>query len=236
MSRNFAKRRLDLARVMPEKFLAEFRTKDASTRRFLLNALTLFATVSPEQQHQAINDLIQSELVVLADKSQKFLERRVREILSRFHIAKTLSERETQEYYYRYYMLTGVIPEKLTPDCLNLLLRFVVGTETIKMLFRMSFMEQQRFFELQGKYSTQAMLFYRYIKPIRAKLFREEVLKRDASGNHYYRHLTLEDEEILDYVFDIFELDRVLYLGDFAERLVFEPDYIFSVAEEGVTS
>lgn len=236
MSRNFEKRRLDAARVMPDAFLAEFCNKDAGTRRFLLNALTLFATVSAEQQHQAINDLIQTEISILADRSQTFLKRRVQENLKRFQIEKELNEDEIREYYYRYYMITGLIPERLTPDYLNVLLRFIIGVEIIKMMFSMSCMAQQRFFELQGKYSTQAMLFYRYIKPIRAKLFHEKVLNRDTSGNYYYLSPKLEAYEVMDFIFDIFNLEQILYLGDYADKLSFESDYIYHGPDDSASS
>lgn len=101
MSRNFANRRLDLARIMPESFLEEFGQKDAGTRRFLLNALTLFAAISPEQQHQAINDLIQFEIIILSDRSREFLRRRVQGLLKRFYLQKNLGENDIREYYYR---------------------------------------------------------------------------------------------------------------------------------------
>jgi hypothetical protein len=232
MSRNFANRRLDLARIMPDSFLEEFGQKDAGTRRFLLNALTLFAAISPEQQHQAINDLIQFEIIILSDRSREFLRRRVQGLLKRFYLQKNLGENDIREYYYRYYILTGTIPERLTPDYLNFLMKFIVGIELIIMIFCMSFMEQQRFFELQGKYSTQALLFYHYIRPIRDKLVRERVVTRDPSGNHYYRRPTLDHSEVMDFVFDVFDLDRIVALGEYAEKLAFERDYIHSGPDE----
>ncbi|GAB4352980.1 MAG: hypothetical protein Fur0042_21620 [Cyanophyceae cyanobacterium] len=228
MSRDFAKRRLEVAQVVPEAFLAEFCQRDAGTRRFLLNALTLFAAISPEQQHQAINDLIQSEIFLLAEKSLQFLQRRVKDVLYPFHIAKELEDDDIREYYYRYYMQTGQIPERLTPEYLNVMLKFIVGVELLKTLFRMSFMEQQRFFEIQGKYSTQALLFYRYIKPIRRKLARERVTSRDPSGTHYYQHPKLDEAELMDYIFDIFDLETIVHLGEFSEKLSFESDYIYA--------
>lgn len=235
MSRNFANRRLDIARIMPESFLEEFGQKDASTRRFLLNALTLFAAISAEQQHQAINDLIQFEIVILSDRSREFLRRRVQSILHRFHLEKDLTEHDIREYYYRYYILTGTIPERLTPDYLNFLMKFIVGIELIIMIFCMSFMEQQRFFELQGKYSTQALLFYHYIRPIRDKLVRERIVTRDSSGNHYYRRPLLDGSEVMDFVFEVFDLDRIAALGEYAEKLAFERDYIHSRPEDSET-
>lgn len=232
MSRNFANHRLDAAQVMPDSFLKEFGEKDASTRRFLLNVLTLFAAISPEQQHQAINDLIQFEIVILSERSRDFLRRRVQSILDRFHLTKDLSENDIREYYYRYYILTGTIPERLTPDYLNFLMKFIVGVELILMMFSMSFMEQQRLFELQGKYSTQALLFYRYIRPIREKLAREKIVTRDPSGHHYYRRPKLDHSEMMDFVFEVFDLDRIAYLGEYAEKLSFEKDYIQGQPEE----
>ncbi|MEM9245119.1 MAG: hypothetical protein AAGA67_05190 [Cyanobacteria bacterium P01_F01_bin.153] len=228
MSRKFGERRLDGARVLPQPFLDEFETRDASTRRFVLNALTLFATISPEQQHQALNDLIQQEIAILSERSRKFLHRRVKNILEPFHIEKAIEDADVREYYYRYYMLTGIIPERPTPDYLNMLLTFIVGVELIQMIFRMSFMEQQRFFELQGKYSTQAMLFYRYIKPTRAKLADEKRLNRDPAGNHYYRRPKLTTAEALDFIFETFDLEAITYLGNFSEKLVFEFNYIYA--------
>ncbi len=228
MSRKFGERRLDGAKVLPTHFLDEFETRDASTRRFVLNALTLFATISPEQQHQALNDLIQREISILSERSRKFLHRRVKDILKPFHIDKEIKDADVREYYYRYYMLTGIIPERPTPDYLNMLLTFIVGVEIIQMIFRMSFMEQQRFFELQGKYSTQAMLFYRYIKPTRAKLATEKRLNRDPAGNHYYRRPKLSTAEALDFIFEIFDLEAITYIGNFSEKLAFEFDYIYA--------
>ena len=231
MSREFAKRRLEVAQVIPASFVTEFCQRDSGTRRFLLNALTLFAAISPEQQHQAINDLIQSEIFLLAEKSIQFLRRRVKEVLAPFKIAKEMGDEDIREYYYRYYMQTGRIPERLTPEYLNLMLKFIVGVEILRTTFQMSFMEQQRFFEIQGKYSTQALLFYRYIKPIRNKLMRERVTSRDPSGMHYYQHPNLDHEDLIGYIFDVFDLETIIQLGEFSENLAFEPDYIYSAQE-----
>ncbi|WP_242031821.1 hypothetical protein [Microcoleus sp. FACHB-672] len=231
MNKDFSNRRLDRFGVIPYSFLEEFRSKDASTRRYLLNSMTLFASISPEQQHQILNDLIQSELMNLAEQSKKYLHQNVKVVLKRMFIEKPLSEKEIAEYYYKYYTITGVIPEEVTNEYLNILVNFILGIEMSKLLFLMSFVEQQRFFELQENYSAQVVLFYRYIKPIRSKLIKEKIVNRDIIGNYYYNRPWVNEHELLDYIFDLFDLDKIIYLGNCAKVFTFEKEYIYKAPD-----
>lgn len=228
MTQQFKHKRFDKGRVIPESFLTEFRTKDPSTRRYLLNSMTLFACISPEQQHQALNDLIQSELISLAEKSKNYLYDRVMSVLKKFGIEQLLSDRELAECYYQYYLLTGLIPENLTAEYLNNIINFILGVEAIKLIFSMSFIEQQRFFEIQGRYATQVMLFYRYIKPIRDKLLHEQILTRDIAGSYYYTQASLTEDKLLDCIFETFKLETILNLGELTKDLAFDKEYIYN--------
>lgn len=228
MKKDFAKKRLDRFGVMPDAFLEEFNTKDASVRRYLLNSFTLFASISPEQQHQIVNDLIQAEVLNLAKKSQSYIQNKIVEFLSPFGIAKSIQPSEIADYYYRYYLMTGVIPEDVTADYLSNLIDFILGIEIAKMILSMSFIQQQRLFEIQANYSTQVILFYRYIKPIRRKFLTDKIIKRDKRGDHYYARPPLAESEKLDYVFELFNMDKLLYLGSSAKNFTFDKEYIFS--------
>ncbi|MCT7977963.1 hypothetical protein [Laspinema olomoucense] len=227
MTQEFRHKRFDKGHVIPHSFLEEFRTKAPSTRRYLLNSLTLFACISPEQQHQALNDLIQSELVSLAEKTQNYLHDRIHTVLQHFGIDEAGESKRIAEYYYRYYLLTGAIPENLTTEYLTHLLNFIIGIEVIKIIFRMSFIEQQRFFEIQGRYAIQVMIFYRYIKPIRDKLIQEKLISRDVSGSYYYTKANLSEDKILDYIFEVFKLEKIETLGELAKDLQFDREYIY---------
>ncbi|MBO0351709.1 hypothetical protein J0895_22035 [Phormidium pseudopriestleyi FRX01] len=227
MTQEFRYKRFDKGHIIPESFLEEFRTKAPSTRRYLLNSLTLFACISPEQQHQALNDLIQSELVSLAKKTQNYLHDRIHTVLKHFGIDETGESKKLVEYYYRYYLLTGTIPENLTTEYLNHLLNFIIGIEVLKIIFMMSFIEQQRFFEIQGRYAIQVMIFYRYIKPIRDKLMLEKLLYRDVTGSFYYTKVSLSEDKILDYIFEVFQLEKIESLGELAKDLQFDREYIY---------
>ncbi len=231
MAKDFSKKRSDRFGISPQSFLEDFRGKDPSTRRYLLNTMTLFASISPEQQHQILNDLIQSELFILAEKTEKYMYDNIKIILSKFGIDKKLNKKDIAEYYYRYYLITGAIPEKLTAEFLKILVNFVLGIEIAKMIFLMSFVEQQRFFEIQGNYSTQVILFYRYIRPIRAKLIKEKVINRDLIGHYYYNRPWVGEHEVLDYIFDLFSLEKVVFLGSCAQNFTFENDYIYKAPE-----
>ncbi len=228
MKKDFATKRLDRFGVMPDAFLEEFNTKDASVRRYLLNSFTLFASISPEQQHQIVNDLIQAEVLNLAKKSQTYIQNKIIEFLSPFGIAKSIQPSEVADYYYRYYLMTGVIPEDVTADYLSNLIDFILGVEIAKMILSMSFIQQQRLFEIQANYSTQVILFYRYIKPIRRKFISDKIIKRDKRGDHYYSSPPLTESEKLDYVFELFNMDKLLYLGSSAKNFTFDREYIYS--------
>ncbi|MBK4729966.1 hypothetical protein JJD41_08830 [Oxynema sp. CENA135] len=228
MSRQFFRHRLDRGGILPDSFLAEFRTKDPSTRRYLLNSMTLFACISPEQQHQALNDLIQSEVLSLAEKSKHYLYDRIISTLKKFDFDRKIEDRELAEYYYRYYLLTGLIPENLTAEYLNKLVDFILGIELARLIFFMRFVEQQRFFEMQGRYALQVILFYRYIKPIRRKMVKENAVKKDIAGHYYYTKSTLTEDKLLDYIFEVFNLDRIIHLGNLSKVLMFDRDYIYN--------
>ncbi|AFY80971.1 hypothetical protein [Oscillatoria acuminata] len=227
MTQEFRHKRFDKGHIIPESFLEEFRTKAPSTRRYLLNSLTLFACISPEQQHQALNDLIQSELVSLAEKTQTYLHDRIHAVLKYFDVDETGESKRIAEYYYRYYLLTGTVPENLTAEYLTHLLNFIIGIEVLKIIFMMSFIEQQRFFEIQGRYAIQVMIFYRYIKPIRDKLIHEKLIIRDVAGSFYYTKINLSEERILDYIFEAFKLEKIETLGELAKDLQFDREYIY---------
>jgi hypothetical protein len=227
MTQEFRQKRFDKGHIIPESFLEEFRTKAPSTRRYLLNSLTLFACISPEQQHQALNDLIQSELVSLAEKTQMYLHDRIHAVMNRFGIDQSGESKRIAEYYYRYYLLSGTVPENLTTEYLTHLLNFILGIEVIKIIFAMSFIEQQRFFEIQGRYAIQVMIFYRYIKPIRDKLMDEKLISRDVSGSYYYTKPSLSEDKVLDYIFEVFKLDTIENLGELAKDLQFDLEYIY---------
>ncbi len=233
MNQDFANQRLDRFGVIPYTFLEDFRSKDPSTRRYLLNSMTLFASISPEQQHQILNDLIQSELINLAEQSKKYLHERIAAAFNKFCISQNLGEKDLAEYYYKYYVISGVIPDGITSESLNKLGDFILGLELVKLIFLMSFVEQQRFFELQGNYSSQAVLFYRYIRPIRSKLIKEKIVNRDIIGNYYYSKPWLNESELLDYIFEVFNLETLLYLGQTAKNLTFEKEYIYKSQEPG---
>ncbi|MEB3826950.1 hypothetical protein [Phormidium sp. CCY1219] len=224
----FGSQRFDKGRIIPDSFLEEFRKKDPSTRRYLLNSMTLFACISPEQQHQALNDLIQSELISLAEKSKHYMYDRVISLLQKFNIEKELDDKAIAEYYYRYYLLTGLIPENLTADYLNELIGFIIGLEIIKLLFSMRFVEQQRFFEIQGRYAMQVLLFYRYIKPIRSKIMQDKILEKDVAGTYYYTKARLSEDKLFDSIFEVFKLDKILGIGNLAKDLNFDKDYIYN--------
>ncbi|MCS6793601.1 MAG: hypothetical protein N3E45_15190 [Oscillatoriaceae bacterium SKW80] len=228
MKKDFATSRLDKFGVMPEAFLKEFNTKDASVRRYLLNSFTLFASISPEQQHQILNDLIQAEILNLAKKSQNYIQNKIIEVLKTFGIVKSMQPSEIADYYYRYYLMTGFIPEDVTADYLSKIIDFILGVEIAKMILSMSFIQQQRLFEIQGNYSNQVILFYRYIKPIRRKLIADKVIKRDKRGEHYYAIPLLTESEKLDYVFELFNMDKILYLGSSAKNFTFDKEYIYN--------
>ncbi len=227
MTQEFRHKRFDKGHIIPESFLEEFRAKAPSTRRYLLNSLTLFACISPEQQHQALNDLIQSELLSLAQKTQTYLHDRIHLALNHFGVDEAGESKRIAEYYYRYYLLTGTVPENLTAEYLTHLLNFIVGIEVIKIIFKMSFIEQQRFFEIQGRYAVQVMIFYRYIKPARDKLIQEKLVNRDVSGSYYYTKRGLSEEKILDYIFEVFKLENIENLGELAKDLQFDREYIY---------
>jgi hypothetical protein len=232
MSQNFPKKRLDKFGVSPSSFIEEFQKKDPSTRRYLLNSLTLFASISPEQQHQILNDLIQSEIMILAGKTQKHIQANVQSILTQLGLERSLNEKEIADCYYRYYLLTGFIPEEVTSNYLKILINFILGIELARLLFSMSFVEQQRFFELQGNYSTQVVLFYRYIRPIRNKMIKENLISRDVAGNHYYTKPIFKENELMDYVFDLFNLEKILYLGSCSSKIIFDKDYVYKASLE----
>ncbi|WP_044170058.1 hypothetical protein [Kamptonema formosum] len=233
MDQDFPNQRLDRFGVIPYTFLEDFRSKDPSTRRYLLNSMTLFASISSEQQHQILNDLIQSELLNLAAQSKKYLQDRIADAFNKFCISKNLGENEIAEYCYSYYVSSGILPDNMTADSLKKLGDFILGIELLKSIFLMSFVEQQRFFELQGNYSSQAVLFYRYIKPIRSKLIKEKVVNRDIIGNYYYSRPWVKEMELVDYIFELFNLESILYLGQTAKNLTFEKEYIYKSHEPG---
>lgn len=216
-------------------------------RRYLLSLCHLMCAATPEMQADFLDDYTADGLVakMLQDRDT---QQRVIEYLQEFHIDVNISEFLLRTYIRQFYLHSAQdvrrTPDMYLESALRLVLsteertnvfNYILGFELLKMLFQMSWLQQERLYQLQ---QNQEAFLTTYIKPIqhahvingiiRPKYKKEFFFeKRD----HFVQKPAISVKKVVALVTATFSTDTVTRLGFSIIRhrksLKFDYEYIF---------
>jgi len=222
-------------------------------RRYLLSLCHLLCATSPEVQAEFLDeytaDGVISKIWLDPDTQTK-----VQNYLNTFRLDTELTETILRKYIRLFYIHSAQDvrrqPDKYLESALRLITRFeeknhvlyyILGFEIIKMMFQMSWMQQERLYRLQ---SRQDEFFNTYIKPIQhAHRVNGIINPVDekvffAKRNYFVKSPQIPEKKVIELIFLTFTTDAVSHLGFSINRnpkyLVFDYDYIFEPDQERI--
>ncbi|NEO27857.1 MAG: cobyrinic acid a,c-diamide synthase, partial [Kamptonema sp. SIO4C4] len=181
---------------------------------------------------------------------------KVKRHLESFHIHTDLSPNVLRKYIRQFYIHSAQDvrrePEKylesalrlvVSPEEKNYVLNYILGFELIKMMFKMSWLQQERFYSLQH---NQEEFFNTYIKPIQyAHRINGIIQPKDkkmffAQRNYFVQKPEISDKKVLELIMVTFTTDTVSNLGFSIVRNIrpvpFDYDYIYQPEEQRIFS
>lgn len=222
-------------------------------RRYLLSLCHLLCATAPEVQAEFLDEYT-ADGVISKIGVDPDTQRKVQTYLHRFHISTALKEAVIRKYIRLFYIHSAQDvrrkPDKYLESALRLItsfeeknyvLYYILGFEVLKMLFTMSWLEQERLYRLQ---SRQEEFFNIYIKPIQhAHRLNGIVTPVDeniffSSRSYFVQKPKISEKKLIELVFLTFTTEVVSHLGFSINRnpehLVFDYDYIFQAEQEGI--
>lgn len=226
---------------------------DWQTRRYLLSLCHLLCGSQPEAQADFLDQYTADGLIakIIQDYDTYY---KVQCHLERFHIKTQLNQTILRHYITQFYIHSAQDvrrePEKyleaalrlvLTPEEKSYVLNYILGFELLKLLFQMSWLQQERFYSLQH---NQDDFFNVYIKPIQYAHRINGLVKPNhentffAQREFYIQIPRLSGKKLDELVMVTFTTDTVSTLGFSIVRNIqsvpFDYDYIYQPAEESI--
>ncbi|MBD2540099.1 cobyrinic acid a,c-diamide synthase [Coleofasciculus sp. FACHB-SPT36] len=224
-----------------------------SQRRYVLSLCHLMCAATPEMQAEFLDDYTATGLVAkrLQDKNT---QQRVQDYLTQFHLKLDLNESVLRSYIRQFYIHSAQDvsrqPELYLESALRLVLsseernnvfNYILGFELIKMMFKMSWLQHERLYQLQ---INQEEFLNTYIKPIQhAHRINAIVVPSPKSRffdkrNYFVQKPVITEKKLIQLVIATFNTDLVTHFGFTIIRhlnsLVFDYEYIFEDEQEGV--
>ncbi len=222
-------------------------------RRYLLSICYLMSGSSPEAQARFLDEYTADGLVsrMLADSDT--LDK-VRTYLQNLQVTTPLAETVLRDYIRQFYIHSAqdvrVQPEIYLESALRLVgkseerydvFNYILGFEVLKIIFQMSWLEQERLYRVQ---KNQEEFFHSYIKPIQYthKVNGIIVPKNEkmffARRDYYIQKPELTPRKTLELIMATFTTKVVINLGFSLIRntrfLVFDYDYIYNAEPEEI--
>jgi hypothetical protein len=217
-------------------------------RRYLLSLCHLMCASSPEIQAEFLDDYTASGLVAkrLEDKDTRD---RVQFYLQQFHINVELNEIVVRKYIKQFYIHSAQDvqrkPDMYLESALKLvnnaeeknnIFGYILGFELLKIIFNMSWLEQERLYQLQ---KNQEEFFNLYIRPIQTahKMYGIIVPKNDKTSffskrDYFVQKPNIPLNKLIELVIDTFPTGIITNLGSLIIRnlraFVFDYEYIFT--------
>jgi hypothetical protein len=183
---------------------------------------------------------------------EKVPQQIVKNYLKKFHIDKELNELVLKTYIKQFYIhsaqdlrtkpdlyLESILQLTYDTEEQNNLFNYILGFEILKMIFQMSWLQQERLYRLQ---KNQEYFIKNYIKPIQFthKINGLVVPKHEkiffAKRNYFIKEPKIKEKKLIELVMATFTTDTVTHLGFLTIRhlnfLVFDYDYIFDSEPE----
>jgi len=222
-------------------------------RRYLLSLCHLLCAAPPEHQASFLDQYTADGLVakIIQDYDT---QAKVQQHLRAFNIGTTLSQGVLRRYIKQFYIHSAQDvrhePQKYlelalrlvtSPEEKNYVLNYILGFELIKLVFQMSWLQQERFYSLQ---SNQEEFWNTYIKPIQhAHRLNGIIHPRDerlffARRSYYVQEPKISEKKLLELVMVTFTTDAVSNLGFSIVRGIrsvpFDYDFIYRPEEQNI--
>ncbi len=222
-------------------------------RRYLLSISHLICAATPDLQAEFLDDYTADGLVarMLQDRDT---QARVKKYLRRFRIKTQLDATILRGYIRQFFIHSAQDARRQPALYLESALRLVVSTEEqnhffnyslgfeiLKMIFQMSWLQQERLTKLQ---KNQEFFIKTYIKPIQYthRINRLVVPKHErvffAKRDYFVQEPEISERKLVELVIATFTTEIVTELGFYLIRhagfLLFDYDYIYAEEAEGI--
>lgn len=222
-------------------------------RRYVLSLCHLMCAASPEVQAQFLDDYTADGFVskILQNRDAQY---KVEEYLKGFCIKTELNEAVLKIYVRQFYIhsaqesnrqpdqyLESALRLAVSAEEKNSVFSYILGFELLKMMFKMSWAQHERFANLQKNSSS---FIKKYIKPIQEthKINKIIVPKEEkvffARHDYYIQVPNLTDKKVVQLVMATFTTDIVINFGfsliRHGQALLFDYEYIFQPEQEGI--
>jgi hypothetical protein len=222
-------------------------------RRHLLLLCHLICVAPAEVQAEFLDNYTADGLVSrkLQDSDTEY---RVKEYLKKFTIKTELNESLFRSYVKQFYIHSAqdvrqqpklyfkvVFHFVLSQEEQNNIFNYILGFELLKLMFQMSWLQHERFYQLQ---KNQEYFINSYIKPIQTTHELNGIISPEgrktffAKRDFYVKKPKIKPKKLIELVMATFTTDVVMNLGFSLIRdpnfLVFDYDYIFQPDPEGL--
>jgi hypothetical protein len=216
-------------------------------RRYVLSLCHLMSAAPPEAQAEFLDDYTADGLVfrVIQDQDTK---QKVSGYLQQFHIQTELTEKVLRSYIRQFYIhsaqdarqqpdlyLESALRLMISTQERNSVFSYVLGFELIKLMFQMSWSQQERLYRLQ---ISQEEFLRSYIRPIQhAHRLNGIIIPRDADQffarrDYFVQRPNLQGKRLVELVMATFTSEVV---GGFGFSIIrtpnsfqFDYDYIYA--------
>ena len=224
-------------------------------RRYFLSLCHLMCASSPEMQAEFLDDYTADGLVsrMLQDTDT---QERVNTYLQRFRIPINTNQIVLRSYIRQFFIHSSQDARRQPEMYLEAALRLVVSTEEqnhffnymlgfeiLKMIFQMSWLQQERLTRIQ---KNQEYFIKTYIKPIQhAHKINGIVVPKDervffAKRDYFVQQPDIHEKKLIELVMATFTTNIVIDFGFYLIRhvsyLFFDYDYIYNLEQEGMFS
>lgn len=215
-------------------------------RRYVLSLCHLMCATPPEIQAEFLDDYTADGLIskLLEDRDT---QQRVKSYLKEFRIEAQLNEALLRQYIRQFYIHsaqdTRTQPDRYLESALRLVsntvernsvFNYILGSELIKMMFRMSWLEHERLYRLQR---SQEEFIHLYIKPIQhAHRLNGIIVPKDAGRffarrEYFVQRPQISERLLVELAIATFTTETVTNLGfsliRHPEAFQFDYDCIF---------
>jgi hypothetical protein len=222
-------------------------------RSYVLSLCHLMCASPPEMQAEFLDEYTADGLV-LKTLQDRDTQKKVKEYLQQFYLQTDLSEGILRSYIRQFFIHSSQDvrrkPELYLESALRLVsdskernnvFNYILGFELLKMLFKMSWWQQERLYQLQ---INQEEFFNTYIKPIQHTHELNGIVTPKAKKgffdkrDYFVQKPQISHKKLIELVIVTFTTEMVTNFGFSIIRhpnsLMFDYDYIFDFQQEDV--
>jgi hypothetical protein len=222
-------------------------------RRYVLSLCHLMGAASPETRAEFLDDYTADGLIskVLEDQDTK---QKVRAYLKEFRLQTELDASLLRSYIRQFYIhsaqdmrrqpdlyLESALKLVMNTEERNHVFNYILGFELIKMMFRMSWFQQEKLYRLQR---NQDEFIHTYIKPIQhTHKINQIIVPKDehlffARRDYFVQKPVISDRKLIELAIATFPTEVTTNFGFSIIRhpnsLVFDYDFIFGDDQDAI--